>query len=254
MRALITVPHFHRRSDGARHGSEFMLAEERAAMVETTIQALFDMAGDESGLIDHRGGTGRLPVNALGRVEVEVVVCTVGDDHLLDRLDPSLGRRLHRQPAAGDPRMLPFGARDVLARNLGSGYDWYGLLEDDVLIADRWFFHKLRAATPNSGVVVLPNRYEADPRRPLRKLYGDGPARLVFGNPGHAALFEGETGYEIDWCGLPVRLRKVSNPHAGCFFLTADQMNAFARAPVFANREIHYVSPLETAVTWGLLT
>ena len=53
--------------------------------------------------------------------------------------------------------------------------------------------------------------------------------------------------------GVPVAFRRTLNPHSGCFFLNAAQMEHWARQPYFLNRDTSFIGPLESAATLGIM-
>lgn len=230
----------------------------RAGIFETVLTGLFDLFGGASGLVDWRTGENRredpphlLASNTSLEVDVDVVVCTVADRHVLDCLEPSLRRRINHAVSVDRPQMLGYVARDFLGRHPGK-YDFYCYLEDDVLLTDRMFFHKLGAVTPSPEVVILPNRCEIESHRPNRKVYTDGPYHIA-ATDRLAPLVLGDDGFQAEYGGASLRFRKVRNPHAGCFFLSAAQMEVFAASPAIRDLVPNYVGPLESAATLGLL-
>lgn len=253
MKALITIPHYYKPKPDSIHGSHTMTPQQRAAMLEKTIYGFIDLFETGGGLIDRRRGTSLLPVNTTTPMQFQFVVCVHGEDHLVELLNPTLRRRVHLVTVDAEPKMLGFGCHQVLARELGH-YDWYGFVEDDLGLYDRAFFDKLQAFNAlGDDVLLLPNRFEALPHRPNAKIYTDGPAELRSSNHELMALFSVERERTLDYFGRPVRLRKTTNPHAGCFFLTERQMRVFANSPAFQERSVAYVSPLESSATLSVL-
>ncbi|MBF0333055.1 MAG: hypothetical protein HQL40_05310 [Alphaproteobacteria bacterium] len=253
MKILITIPHFHDANPGSKYGSGYMTRIQRAGILEATLLGLFDLYLGASGLIDWRGGDSPslLGANLDASVSIDVVIVTVPERHVLGCLDPLIVARVQHAVAPIDqPKLLGFVARDLLGRS--QGYDWYGYMEDDTLLVDRWMFHKLAQATPRPEVVVLPNRFEIDPARPNRKVYTDGPF-FFDGTPDFARLVLGTGSFERQVGGVPARFRQVRNAHSGCFFLSAEQMAIFAASDGFREVTGKYVGPLESAATLGLL-
>ena len=81
-------------------------------------------------------------VNQAVNLEIDVVVLTTRDKHVLDRL--SLPARIAFKHEATDvePMLLGFECLKVHKREAGQ-YDFHCYLEDDLLIPDPWFFKKL---------------------------------------------------------------------------------------------------------------
>jgi hypothetical protein len=49
--------------------------------------------------------------------------------------------------------------------------------------------------------------------------------------------------------GTTVGFVRAKNPHAGCFFLNARQMETWAQQPYFLDRDTRFIGPLESAAT-----
>jgi hypothetical protein len=92
-------------------------------------------------------------------------------------------------------------------------------MEDDILIEDREFFHKLTWLVSQSSVqyAFLPHRCESIPERGDVILSGDPDG-------GRPDLFWG-TGEQLtfDWSTGKRHFYRATNPHSGCFFLTQQQ-------------------------------
>jgi len=138
--------------------------------------------------------------------------------------------------------------RDALGR-----YDYYAYLEDDLILLDPWFFHKLAWFDRLAGARCLlqPNRYEVAGYVVARKVYVDGDQRPSL----TARVRDVQASPEItaEAFGAPLRFRPALNPHAGCYFLTAEQMTYWAGQPYFLDRDLGFIGPLESAATLGNL-
>ncbi len=114
------------------------------------------------------------PANQASRVEMDIVICTCGDQHLLDQVQMPPETYEHLRFDC-DPMYLGFECHDVLQERLGS-YDLYGYMEDDLILHDADFFTKIawfhQPASEDS--VLQPNRYERyiSPTQ-LKKVYID---------------------------------------------------------------------------------
>ncbi len=53
--------------------------------------------------------------------------------------------------------------------------------------------------------------------------------------------------------GNEVDFERVDNPHAGCFFLNAKQMQRWTEQPYFLDRSSEFWGPLESAATLGIM-
>ncbi|MFD2182919.1 hypothetical protein [Rhodoplanes azumiensis] len=153
----------------------------------------------------------------------------------------------------GPPMQLGFETQRVIRERLGQ-YDFYAVVEDDMLVHDPLFFDKLAWFEREFGPerLLLPLRYEmaqsgtpalvaAWPVIPVDSLYAFGmrrasaPERL-------AGRFHGrEQGF------APPR-----NPHVGGFFVSDAQLRRWVDTPWFYDRDASFAGPLESAMTLAL--
>lgn len=249
MRALFAIPHYVDSGSGY-YGSTGPDGAVRAAALGETILALHRTLGGAQSLLMQRNTNTRLRANRAADTVLDILVCTTGDRHALGAL--GLPSELWRAHATGaEPRLLGFECHAALAAHRG-GYDWYGYLEDDLLVQDPMFLAKLgwfqRVVGPAD--VLLPNRYEVQPDSG-EKLYIDGHM-----DPGFAGRWQNVrerprlTGSVM---GEPVRFWRPNNPHSGCFVLSAAQMDHWIAQPHFLDRDTGFAGPLESAATLGLL-
>ena len=246
MRVLLAVPHYFR--PGGRHGSGGPDPAPRLAALTACLTSVREVLAPRACVLAHAG---RQAVRLPAAVTVDVVVCTAGADHLLDRLDPADRAGLTYRPTAADPPLLGYECHAALRDGLGR-YNLFGYLEDDILITDPWLPHKLLWFTRTFGpnVLLQPNRYEAGRHPLVDKMYVDGdlPPHVA---AGQLAPHPHELAAEA--FGRPVRFTTTTNPHAGCFFLTAEQMAKWVAAPSFLDRSAAFVGPLESAATLGVM-
>ena len=193
-----------------------------------------------------------IPANTQTAGKVDVVICTSGEDHLLARLDLSSGSYEHR-PSGCPPPLLGFECHAVLRDRLGD-YDYYAYLEDDLISHDAWLFKKLAWFTAQLGdeVLLQPNRFEVSPRLGLvHKAYIDGDLHGDVTAPFQdVSVMPVATGCLL---GTSVTFHRAKNPHAGCFFLSAAQMQTWARKDHFLDRDTSFIGPLESAATLGIM-
>ena len=97
----------------------------------------------------------------------------------------------------------------------------------------------------------MPNRFESAAHPVVSKLYldGDMPPEIAgkFQNP----EVEPELNFEFE--GLPLKFRRPLNPHSGCFFLSAEQMEHWSNQPHFLDRDSSFVGPAQSAATLGVM-
>jgi hypothetical protein len=251
MRLVFAIPHFFDATAAERrHGSLGGNPAPRLASLTNCLAGLRQQFGRPQCVIDI-GRMTTVPANHATAVHLDVVVCTTGPGHLLDRVQLGPGYFVH-QATAAEPRLLGFECHAVLRDRLG-GYDYYCFLEDDLLVRDPWLFVKLRwfARQFGDGALLMPNRYELARDRIVHKAYVDGPLR-----PDVTARFQDVTDtptLEAEPFGQRVVFRRSLNPHSGAFFLNARQMEAWAARPYFLDRDTSFVGPLESAATLGVM-
>jgi hypothetical protein len=251
---LVTIPHFAdpnrgHAGDGRAHGSAGDPGPRVRALTDC-LTALHNLFGSPRCVLDHFRKVA-VPVVPDPAYHLDVVVCTTGDNHLLDRLALPAGTFEHR-PTDAAPALLGFECHAALRDRLG-GYDFYCYLEDDLVVRDPFHFAKLAWFTANVGDdrLLQPHRYEAGAGAAVGRVYIDGDLR-----PGVTAGFQTVTDEPELWAevlGVRVGFRRTLNPHAGCFFLSAAQMARWAARPYFLDRDTRFIGPLESAATLGVL-
>jgi hypothetical protein len=269
MRLLFTIPHYyHPHAEGveeagseSRYGSHAPDPGPRIEALTACLTALHQLFHRRSCFIDHGRQEVRpieLPtVPALGHGlptvprALDVVICTTRDRHLLDGL-PVQARYYTHRPTEAEPPLLGFECHTVLRERVGE-YDYYGYLEDDLILHDPWLFYKLAWFNRHAGddKLLQPNRYEAGLNYPVPKVYVDGDlaahCTAPFQNVHDSEPLSGEVmGVRVEFC-------RTLNPHSGCFFLSAAQMEHWARQPHFFDRASRFIGPPETCATLGIM-
>jgi len=252
MRLLFTVVHFFRGgAKGLRnYGSMGKDPSARALALARCISAVHEHFGGAQYSLEHGLRQG-VPANEALRHKVDVVVCTVKDMHLIDRLKMPAGTFEHRVTDA-DPRLLGYECHAVLRERLGS-YDYYCFLEDDLVIHDPLLFTKLNwfnQVTPKEDL-LQPNRFEIDFHSDVHKVYVDGdlPPRATarFQKPAERPEIKATV------LGQLLTFRRTFNPHSGAFFLSEAQMRLWAEKPYFLDRSAEFIGPPESAATLGIM-
>ena len=258
MKILVTIPHFHNPKGGGSYGSTGSESAQRAAALSRTISGLHESLGPRQAFlyclhepVPSRGNGRLLKVNEQVSSALDIAVCTVGDSHLINSLSVPRGM-FHHQPVKSDPMMIGFACQQVLKTHLGK-YDFYCYLEDDLLIQDPFFLRKLEWFTRSFGddVVLLPHRYETSSKEALHKLYIDGPVRPDF-TVRWQDVNDRRT-LDRDFLGSRLAFERWSNPHSGCFFLNAAQMQRWAESPTFGDGDCSFAGPLESAASLGVM-
>jgi hypothetical protein len=250
MRILITIPHFFKPEKNGRHGSKLKDPQPRLEALSKILAALHQLFGKSQSIIDINRRLA-IPVNQPQAHDLDIVICTTGDCHLLNQL--SLPAHFYQHyPTGAEPLLLGFECQAVLRDCLGK-YDYYCFMEDDLILHDPWFFNKLSWFTKEAGNLCLlqPNRYEISTRALTCKAYVDGDlaprVTAPFQNVNERAQLKSNI------VGVPITFRRALNPHSGCYFLNANQMANWASQSHFLDRDTSFVSPLESAATLGIM-
>jgi hypothetical protein len=250
MRLLFVIPHFFKgidaRATNRSHRAD--ARDERMRSLIATIASLHQNLGAGAYGLDHFSRVAWQPAAAN---IVDIVVCTTGDAHLLDDL-PRLHPSYRHHATTADPLLLGFECHRVLREARGR-YDYYGYLEDDIVLIDPLFFRKRRLFDQRFGpdALLQPNRYEARPDGAVRKLYVD--YRL---SPARTAAYQEvavQPLLEIPFIDETIAFERTSYPSAGCFFLNAEQLAKWVGAPAFLDGDVSYLSPLDSAATLSIM-
>jgi len=257
-RVLVTIPHFYRGDGSAKYGSTGPERARRIQVLSRCLAGLRTCLGPNQAFLYclHQPvpghGNGRLmAVNDSKASILDLALCTTGHFHLLDDIDAPNGG-FHRQQVDTEPMLLGFGCHQTLKMNLGR-YDYYCYMEDDLLIQDPFFLRKLAWFNGLFGdeAVLLPHRFETGGAQPVSKLYIDGPVREDF-----TAKWQDINDHrtlEAEAFGDRLTFERWANPHSGCFFLNARQMEAWANSPSFGDLDTSFAGPLESAATLGIM-
>jgi len=252
MRILIAIPHFFLASDPAaiNRSHRPLAKEERAGALRANITALISLFGSRAHGLDHFGRISWQAAPSMPH-DIDIVICTTGDAHLVASLGwlPPLCRHYNSK---AEPAMLGFECHKVLAEARGR-YDYYGYLEDDVVITDALFFRKRRLFDGLLGPEALlqPNRYEFQLQGTVRKLYVD--YRLA---PQLTAAYQDITQQprlQMAFVDETIFFERTSYPSAGCFFLNAEQLERWRNGPHFLDGDVSYFSPLDSAATLSVM-
>jgi hypothetical protein len=250
MRILFTLAHFYNPSSKAKHGSQKKSPQLRIQALTQCLTNLNQLFGKSQCTIDIARRSA-FPSNQPQSHELDLVICTTGNYHLLEQL--SLPHHFYKHhPTKAEPMLLGFEAQSVLRDCLGK-YDYYCFLEDDLILHDPWFFIKLAWFTDLSGDsnLLQPNRYEASTYNLVNKAYIDGDlaprVTAKFQNVAEKPKLLGKImNQNITFC-------RAANPHSGCYFLNNRQMHHWVKQPHFLDRDTSFVGPLESAATLGIM-
>jgi hypothetical protein len=250
MRILFTIAHFFRPDSKGKHASQRNNPQPRIQALTQSITNLHQLFGKSQSIIDI-GERLAFPANQPQRSQLDILICTTQDCHLLDQL--SLPSHFYQHyPTQAEPLLLGFECQAVLRANLAK-YDYYCFMEDDLIIHDPWFFIKFNWFTQQAGDLCLlqPNRYEVSVNNLTDKAYVDGNLLRRVTAPFQNVQEQAEIKGKI--MGTPIAFHRALNPHSGCYFLNANQMAYWARQEHFLDRDTSFVSPLESAATLGIM-
>lgn len=249
MRILLTIAHFFK-AEGGQYASQGKDPRPRLHALTLNIAGLHQLFGKAQTMISIAQHL-TFPANQTQSHELEIVVCTTQGHHVLGEL--SLPDHFYKHhPTQADPMLLGFECQAVLRDCLGQ-YDYYCFLEDDLILHDPWFFVKLNWFTQQAGESSLlqPNRYEISNHALVSKAYIDGDLAQHITAPFQQIQEQFKVHGKI--MGVPMTFYRALNPHAGCYFLNANQMAYWADQPYFLDRDISFVGPLESAATLGIM-
>jgi hypothetical protein len=250
MQILVVIAHYFKPEKTPRYASERSEAEtSRRENVERIIRTWRGVFGEHQYLqIDEKKY--EAGIGPAAKIDLQLVHLR---DHSLVTSDFATehGVRL-RQVEVANPRMLPFAAHHVFKENK-SGYDWFVYSEDDILVSDPTTFLKLNAFNKQFGYkrVLQPNRFELNAFATKFKTYIDGNLNqkvLEIINP----KIEDENYLNMTALDTKIALRRARNPHSGCFFLNAEQIDYWARQANFLDMDVSFISPLESAASLGI--
>jgi hypothetical protein len=219
--------------------------------LEICISTLHETFGPLQGMYDYPEKRIRR-TNRVDTIELDIVICTTGQQHLVSEL--RLAKPLFRHHSTkAEPTLLGYECHDVLRSHLGQ-YDIYGYLEDDIQVLDPLFFIKLDWFRRRAGneALLQPNRYEASIMAVLTKLYVDSNLVDKSISP-HYQDNTVQPKLRYQAFDRNYDFQRVDNPHSGCFFLSAEQMAMWAKKPYFLDRATGFWGPLESAATLGIM-
>lgn len=181
-------------------------------------------------------------------VDVEITVCTTGDNCLQDVLNLYQRKIRVLNFELENPRHLVLAARDHLIHHSPNA-DLFLYLEDDLVINDDLYIEKLLwfHSQTKHQMCLMPHRYEMSSMPGRGRLYVDGPlsAKVIekFFKPRLAVL----EGY---FRGQLISFDVTSNPHSGSFCISLPQVEKLRKKslPTYG-----FAGPFETAATYTVM-
>jgi hypothetical protein len=182
-------------------------------------------------------------------MELELHVFSDGVHQLDDVLDVFSGRIQVHALELDNPRLLPIHCRNWLLQQPPADLNLY--LEDDLVISDPlfldkqlWFLQRTQHAA-----VLMPHRVEPSTSGPQAQLLVDGPLAPAFIQRFCTPTTNAAQG-RFDPGGPLIQFDLASNPHSGCFVVSAPQLQRLSQLELPSDG---FVSPLETAATLTVL-
>jgi hypothetical protein len=243
MRLLIIVPHYFNPDPAGNslYGSCLPDPVSRIAGLNAAIVGLHRYFGP-----NHYGLNGRRLEGHEPSV-LDIVIVTVQGKNVLEwiGITPQHYEVVH---FGGDPMMLGFEVHRIMRERAGA-YDYYGYMEDDLIIDDPAFFHKLSWFQSCFGprTLLQPVRYEMSESATLAKIAIDRDIAeeqlLPFRRAGQQTSLSGEYG------GMTQTFRIAPNPHSGCHFVSEEQLRLWISLPTFYDRQVAWRGPIESSNT-----
>src|SRR6266446_1455422 len=250
MKVVVAIAHYFFPDKDRRYGS--VRADRKQARLfglSECVCLLHAMSGSVPYQLDFR--TGRAgPRNGESANDLEVLIVTTRDKHLVSGLALPKGYFTHIETDV-EPMLLGFEVQRILAGRVEQ-FDFLCFVEDGLHIHDPLWFQKLawfNLQVGNPRWVLQPNRYEISARPEFPKL-------LVDGAVSHSSRYQDitiDSEIKLPFLGQELVFRRPANPHAGCYFLSREQLNIWMQQPYFYDRDCSWVGPLESAATLGIM-
>ena len=249
MRILVAIVHFFGGTD-PRHGStDDRRRATRTRVVHEVVQAYRGLFGRPATLDIGSRSFQREPG---GGDAVDIAIVTVPGHCLVDPAFCAAHNATIVEARPENPKMLGFHVHQLFAQ-LQSEYDLFVFTEDDLRPSDPDLFAKIGWFNERHGGarLLFPNRFEWNANGPAIKTYIDGDLRAGFVDPLLNAVPDRDT-IEDRVFGRTRTFRRARNPHSGFFAVTQAQLGHWMRQPHWLDRDVSFVSPLESAATLGV--
>lgn len=249
MKILVTITHFFQEQKEAKYASQ-RHPDPRIRALTNSILSLQQLFGLNPLMIQIRDKSA-IPANQWQKTELDIVICTTSDSHLIEQI-PLPNSLFYHHNTNAEPLFLGLECHRILQENLDK-YDYYCFLEDDLIIDDVNFFGKLKWFNSLTSMkkILLPNRYELGLNKYTGKCYIDGDLR-----PQVTMAFQ-DINNEGELKGIvmnnPIIFRRPLNPHSGCFFLTNEQLKYWSSQNYFLVKDASFIGPLESSATLGIM-
>ena len=237
MKALFCIPHFFEGlpEGEARYGSEGKEKRLEKSIGLARCIANLHLLFDSTHIgVNHKLLQFEPAINECA-MHIDVKVVTVPEKHLLNdlKIPPVFFDHISVQ---ANPRHLGFEAHKHI-RSAAGQYDFYGYLEDDIVIHDPHFFLKLNcfneSVMPADPKCLLqPNRYESTFRDGIVR---NGDVLKIYPDYSYAEGPVNDVEHQLEFLGQTVEFEAARAPHSGCFFVNDQQLRLLFKAPNFAS-------------------
>lgn len=252
MKIFLAMPHFIKRqvaeteANAPKYASHTQDPLERIPNFLTALRSFVSMFPERNIELLHTTGiVGTSAARHIQSDSIDIAICTVGDNHIIDLLPDPLPKNVKQVPVDCDPMHLGFECHKQMLKAYSEGqYDFFVYAEDDIALFDQDIFEKIAWFQDKFGEDFLlnPNRYEIP--FSWRKVYVDGamPDSIYNGTLSNIGdVIEGHYGQNH------LQFVRHANPMSGCFFLTRKQMQRLVNEPSFGVPSKEILSYLETA-------
>lgn len=260
MKVLITIPHYYKFRPNYVYGSSSETKESRVKALRNMLIALRENFSlpHSIGMQEYEDKDGvppyivYRPVDLRHRLDIDICICTNEEDHLIKDLNLPDDFFQWKIFSLNDSRYLGFACHQVLLENKGR-YDYYAFMEDDLVIHDLFFFQKLQWFEKmfGSDCLLQPYRYQRE-AAPFCKEYID-PRMAKYIE--HFVDFSQKARWELqcEFLGQPLKFQLSRNPHAGCFFVSAEQYERMSSRPDYAKPTNAFCGPMESAASLDII-
>lgn len=187
--------------------------------------------------------------------DVDIVLNTYAGRSLIPLLPKYQQERCRvLEHRTGDPMLIGFASQDVFLERQ-EDFDWFLFLEDDLVLTDACFLQKLEEfnhRSPYPDALLVPHRYE---RNGGEKYYIDRDFHHKSWRGANQSEAEDvihpltSFSYRTRLLGREISFAEFTNPHAGCYCLSREQLLRWKKSGRTWYRRIHWIGPLESAAT-----
>lgn len=181
-------------------------------------------------------------LSSFAHCQLKIIVSTIAGRHITAYLPQyQIDCIQVEEESDCDPMFVEFRIQERLVNQVDN-FDWFMLIEDDIVIHDGYFLEKLEKFNQNSGyenAVLLPNRYEM----------WKGTKRYIDLTIDSKLAWNKLSVVEIE----EVKFAEYTNPHAGMYCLSQSQLRHWIKSGRDWRDKVIMVGPLESAATFCLL-